>query len=258
MNRKRTRKTPEMQISESELRAMTRELDELHESTFPQVRKTLAELAANFVEVVRRPSSRRTFFFGAAGALTLGTVAACGSGESGYTADTEGYTGDLQVVAVATALENLAIIAYNGALKAAGEGKLGVVPPAVAEFVTTAKRQHADHAAAWNAVLAKAGKPEITGAPLTITADQVAKVNAADSVPAVAQVALDLEAAAAQTYTFATANVSDAGGIMTAATIQPVEAMHAAILSFVLGQYPIPDTFIPVENAIKPDALTAN
>lgn len=265
MNRRRAGKTPEMQISERELRAMTRELDDLHSSTFPQVRETLDELAGTLVEVVRRPSSRRTFFLGAAGALTLGAAAACGGSNAaggyatsgGNAAGTGVYTGDLKVVALAAALENLAVTAYNGALHMAGAGQLGYVPPAVAEFVTVAKRQHADHAEAWNAVLSKAGKPVITGAPLTITADQVAKLNAATSVPAVAQVALDLEDAAAETYTFATANVTDIGGIMTAATIQPVEAMHAAILSFVLGKYPVPATFIGVNNAVKPDMLTA-
>jgi hypothetical protein len=75
-------------------------------------------------------------------------------------------------------------------------------------------------------------------------------------VPDVVKLALGLEDAAAQTYTFATANVSDASGIMTAATIQPVEAMHAAILNFVLGRYPVPLSFIPLDKAVKPDALT--
>ena len=63
-------------------------------------------------------------------------------------------------------------------------------------------------------------------------------LQAAKSVPDVAKLALSLENAAAETYTFAAANVTDAGGIMTAATIQPVETMHAAILSFVLGAVP--------------------
>lgn len=43
---------------------------------------------------------------------------------------------------------------------------------------------------------------------------------------------------------------------MTAATIQPVETMHAAILSFVLGQYPIPLAFIGINKAVMPSAFT--
>lgn len=254
-----------MQISEHELRAMTRDLEDLHESTFPQVRKTLDEFAANMVSVVKRPSTRRVFLLGTAGAAAVGAAVACSSGgtstaTSAAPSGTGGgtYTGDLKVVALAAALENLAVSAYGLALKKAGAGELGVVPPAVAEFVVAAQKQHADHSGAWNAVLSKSGKPTITDAPLSITQDQVAMLNAAKSVGDAAKVALALEGAAAETYTFATANVGDAGGIMVAATIQPVEAQHAAILNFVLGQYPVPVSFIGVSNAIKPDVLTAN
>ncbi|MGH3669022.1 MAG: ferritin-like domain-containing protein [Pseudonocardiaceae bacterium] len=261
-------KRGEMAISERELSQMTRELEELHESTFPQVRKTLDELTSSLSHVVRQPSTRRGFFLGAAGAAALGAAAACSGGSSNSSAPApappaappppaETYTGDLKVVALATALENLAVTAYGGALKKAGAGELGAVPPAVATFVQTAMKQHTDHAQAWNAVLSKAGKPTINDAPLSITQDQVSMLTKAKSVTDVAKLALNLEDIAAQTYTFATANVSDAGGIMTAATIQPVETMHAAILNFILGQYPVPDSFIGITNSLKPDMLTA-
>jgi hypothetical protein len=259
-------KRGEMAISERELSQMTRELEELHESTFPQVRKTLEELTTSLGHVVSQPSTRRGFFLGAAGAAALGAAAACSGGSSSSSAPAappaappppaETYTGDLKVVALATALENLAVTAYGTALKKAGAGELGTVPPAVATFVQTAMKQHTDHAQAWNAVLSKAGKPTINDAPLSITQDQVSMLGKAKSVADVAKLALNLEDIAAQTYTFATANVSDAGGIMTAATIQPVETMHAAILNFVLGQYPIPDSFIGISKTLKPDTLT--
>ncbi|SEM18247.1 hypothetical protein [Streptacidiphilus jiangxiensis] len=45
-------------------------------------------------------------------------------------------------------------------------------------------------------------------------------------------------------------------GIATAATIAPVEAMHAAILNYVLGQYPVPDDFLGVDKAASPSLLT--
>ena len=264
---RRRARSAEMAISERELSELTRGLDDLHESTFPQVRKALDELTVNLGQVVHNPSTRRGFFLGAAGAVALGAAAACSSGSSGTPKPSssapkppppppETYTGDLKVVALATALENLAVSAYSGALQKAGAGQLGTVPPAVATFIQTAMKQHSDHAQAWNAVLSKAGKPTINDAPLSITQDQVNMLNAATSVPDVAKLALNLENVAAQTYTFATANVADAGGIMTAATIQPVETMHAAILNFILGQYPIPDSFIGIGNSLKPDMLT--
>ena len=89
-----------------------------------------------------------------------------------------------------------------------------------------------------------------------IAAGAVKDLQGAKTIADVATQALGLENAAAETYTFATENVTDLGGVMVAATIQPVETMHAAILNFVLGQYPVPLSFIDTKGAVKPDALT--
>ncbi len=43
--------------------------------------------------------------------------------------------------------------------------------------------------------------------------------------------------------------VSAPAGIKTAATIEPVELQHAAISNFVLGKYPVPDTFTKTDGA---------
>ncbi|MGY0236724.1 ferritin-like domain-containing protein [Longispora urticae] len=248
-----------MAITEAELTSMTRELDDMHQATFPDVRRTLGEFTDN---ITRAAASRRGVLLGVGGVAALGALAACGSDDKKDTAKPQAsttmsvYTGDLRVVALAAALENLAVTAYDGALKRATDGKLGTVPPAIATFITTARAQHADHAAAWNGVLTKAKLPAIDGAPLTITQGAVDALGATDSVASVVKLALSLEESAAQTYTFAAANVTDPGGIMTAATIQPVEQMHAAILHFVLGEYPVPLSFVPVDKAVKPDVLT--
>ena len=106
-------------------------------------------------------------------------------------------------------------------------------------------------------MLTGANLPTVKGTPLTIAADSVKALKGAKTLPAVAAVALGLENAAAQTYVFATANVTDPGGIATAASIAPVEAMHAAILSFVLGKYPVPNADIGISMAVQPSALTA-
>jgi hypothetical protein len=275
-----TRDSEQIAISERELNAMTAELDTMHRETFPGVMKTLEDFKANLshLRTSNRPAGRRTFLLGAGSVAVLGGVAACSSsaGSGGTTSSSAApsapmssaapvtsssaaageYTGDLKVVALAAALENLAVAAYDGAVKMAGAGKLGKVPPAVATFAVTAMAQHKDHAAGWNAVLSKAGLPTIMGTPLTIAKAEVAKLGQAKSVVDVAELALGLENAAAETYTFAVANVTDAGGIMTAATIQPVEAMHAAILNFVLGRYPVPMSDIGTSNAVAPSAFT--
>lgn len=270
---RRSGKPAEMAISESELTVMTAELETIHHETFPEVQKALDGYAANVARAMPGQSvARRNFLMGMGGAVALGALAACGSSSKGKAAPATSsaapssaapssaaaskYSGDLKVVALAAALENLAVAAYKGALTMAGAGKLGKVPPAVATFVTVVMKQHADHADAWNAVLTKANLPAVTGTPLTIASGEVAMLEASKSVVDVAKVALGLENAAADTYTFATANVMDPGGIMTAATIQPVETMHAAILSFILGQYPVPLSFIGIDAAVKPSALT--
>lgn len=255
-----------MAISERELTSMTHDLDELHQESMTEVHDNMASLTDRLATAVRSQASRRTFLLGSLAVAGAGALAACGSSSGGSpssgtsTTSPSGsspYTGDLKVVALAAALENLAVAGYSLALTNAGKGVYGKVPAAVADFVTVARKQHRDHAAAWNGVLKGASLPQVTGTPLTITRQTVSALKAAKTIPAVATVALGLENAAAQTYVFATANVTDPGGIATAASIAPVEAMHAAILSFVLGKYPVPNADIGISGAVPPSALTA-
>ncbi|HSA48512.1 MAG TPA: ferritin-like domain-containing protein [Yinghuangia sp.] len=259
--------------TEAELRALTDQVDEAHRVTLPQAYASASALGEQLrVDGRERdalPSAgldRRRFLRGAgAVGLSLFALAACSNddtapaGNSSAPASAAGpgtYTGDLLVVALAAALENQAVGAYQAAVQAAGAGKLGAVPPAVAEFATTAMAQHADHARVWNNVLVQAGKPPVTGVPLKsqrAVADALGKVT---DVPGVARLALQLEDQAAQTYLFATYNVATPAGIETAASIAPVEAMHAAILHYLLGEYPVPDDFLPVDKAARSDDLT--
>lgn len=264
-------------ISEAELRSATQALDELHRATFPAVQATLADIEEHNRSVVARvgtaAASRRGLLLGGLAMATTGALAACGStsggsaGSTGATASPAGavasasaaasrYTGDLKVVALAAALENLAVAAYTGAAKKAGAGDYGTVPPAVLQFVTTVKGQHAQHAQAWNGVLTSAKLPAVTGTPVKIAPAKVAALNATSSIAGVATLALGLENGAASTYTYAVSHVTDAQGISTAASIAPVEAQHAAILHFILGQYPVPDSFIGIGDAVAPSELT--
>lgn len=254
----------EMGISESELSAMTTQMDDMHRASMPVLKDHIGRIVENNREQLSRPVGRRGVLVGGLTLVGAGALAACGSSKSSTptttpTSGTAGgsvYTGDLKVVALAAALENLAVAAYGMALDAAGKGTYGAVPPAIATFVTTAKDHHTQHAAGWNAVLKSAGKPEVTTPALSITADQVKMLQAAKTLPDVAKLALALEDAAAQTYTFATSAVMDTGGIQVAATIAPVEAQHAAILRFVLGSYPAPDSFLKTSGAVPPSAFT--
>jgi hypothetical protein len=260
----------ELPISEGQLTRLTRDMAEAHRETLPVMRASAADLTEQITDGGADASGatgRRRFLLGAGGAGAAFLLAACGGERSGSSSraaadasaaalDASPYTGDLKIVALATALENQAVGAYRATLAAAKAGKLGTVPPAVSSFVTTAMAQHADHAKAWNAVLTGAGKPAINGVPLSDEKQVTKALGRARDVGAVARLALQLEDQAAQTYLFATYNVKSVGGIQTAATTAPVEAMHAAILHFVLGQYPVPDTFLPVDKAASPSLLT--
>ena len=193
--------------------------------------------------------SRRRFLVGTGMAAGLALAAsACGSddeeettggGQSTATTTAQAVNNDLAVATLAAGLEKLAVDTYTAALTAATGGKLGEVPPAVAEFVTVAKAQHEVHLSSWNAVLKGAGKPEVTtpNAKLKPTVDSMfAQVKDAAGA---AKLALVLEDIASQTYNKAIPTLISKDAIKLAAQIQVVDQQHIAILRYALGSYPV-------------------
>lgn len=248
----------QLSVTEAELRVLTDELDEAHRGSLPAMRAELAKLAG--------PSRRGMLLGGLAAGGLVGLAAGC-SGDANNAAaaptvspgspGTASYTGENRVVALAAALENLAVLAYDGVARRAAAGTYGAVPPAVSRFVSTVRAQHAEHAAAWNSVLTAAKLPPVTGAPLKITPSVTNALNSTKSLTDVASFALSLEDSAAQTYVKVTGTASNPRAISTAATIAPVEAMHAAVLNLLLGRPPVPDTFIPTRLSVNPNELTS-
>jgi Ferritin-like domain len=268
----------EIQISERELRQATADLDDFHRETFPAFQRSLEDWAEDARNGIRRTTervaSRRTFLMGAGaaagGALLLasgaGTAAAATRGRAATAAGSSGglltanattFSGDTEVAATAASLENLAVAAYSMGLQAATAGKLGAVPPAVANFATTAMTQHKAHAGAFNAVVTAAGKSAVTEPDPAVLPSVTAAFAKVTDIPGLAMLALELENVAANTY------MSDLGKKITTprlvgalATIQPVERQHVAILNFVLGQYPVPQTFqsvnVPAGDGARP------
>lgn len=257
-----------MHLSEGELLALTRDLDEMHRDLFPRFRLVLAELTGELreQELVRRSSTRRGFLRGGlitAGAVGGGAVlAACGSspsvtgGSTSASSSTTAATTDLTVARLAASLEVLAINTYQTVLTAATNGSLGTVPPAVATFVTTAKSQHSDHANAWNSALTGAGQQAQTAPDPHYDKIVQQALPAVKTVVDAAKLALTLETVAVETYTAGSALVTDRRNRQVALTIAPVEAQHVAILNYVLGQYPVPDSFIKTDMAASPKDLT--
>jgi hypothetical protein len=243
--------------TESELRSMTTELDELHND---EGASAMWSGVSNMIDSMRgaegtvRPTSRRTFLVGAGAAVAGGAaLMAVGAtpGLAGAATRTESrlhladaafppasYKGDLAVAAVAASLENLAVFAYKAGLAAATAGKLGTVPPAIGTFATTAMKQHTEHAAAWNAVLKSDGKKPITVTNPTLTPTIQAAFAKVTDVTGLAQLALQLETVAAATYQAETSMLKSKAAIGLSASIQPVEMQHIAILYYVMGMYP--------------------
>jgi hypothetical protein len=252
---RRHRRTPEvMAISEHELAAMTSNLDQLHHDVgMPAMNAAIQQ----WTEKTR--TNRRGFLIGAGAVAGGALLAACSSGSSSSTTTTKAsssgasragkLTGDLAVAALATSLENLAVAAYGDILTAATAGKLGTVPPAVATFATTVKGQHTQHAAAWNSAITAAGHPAVTTTDPVLTPVITKAFGKVVDVTGAAKLALMLEDVAAATYQSAIGAVKAKSSIQVAASIQPVEMQHAAILNFVLGQYPVPNAFSKVTDA---------
>jgi rubrerythrin len=243
-----------IEASEAELTEMTRDLDDLHHDVgMPAMKEALAGWSDALRSGTSRATHRRTFLLGAGGALagvgvmaaiatTPGLAAAASSSTPTPTTSggnpEAGLSGTLAVAALAASLENLAIYTYGQAAAAAQAGKLGTVPPAIGQFVTTVMGQHTQHAAAWNSLLTSAGKKKVTVTDPALTPTVETALGQVTTLTEVAQLALKLENTAAQTYQVQAAKLKSKGAISVAATIQPVEMQHAAILYYVLGEYP--------------------
>jgi hypothetical protein len=190
-------------------------------------------------------TSRREVLAGAGviGAAGFGFAVAACSGPARPAASV--YTGEFRTYALAAALENQAIGVYRALIIAARKGRLGGPEsvPALVSLAQTCLAQHADHARTWNAILRAGHKPVISGVPLASHASILRAAGAAATVGHAATLAIEVESRAEQTYVAAVGKLDSADGVAAAAGIAPVEAMHAAILRFLAGQYPTPAGF---------------
>ena len=212
--------------------------------------------------VPAQPGRRR--FFAVSSAIAAGAVlVACGSdddtggttttaagGSDDETTTTTGDdgSGDVAIATFGAGLELLAAQTYQAALDAAGKGSLGEVPPAVAEFATTALAHHQE---ASDALAEAAG-----GITAEVDPDIKATVDDAfaqvKDVAGLAQLALSLELQAAATYLEVLPKLQSKAAIDLVGSIMPIERQHAAILTFALGEYPVPDTFATTDDSLAP------
>lgn len=243
-------------MSEREIRAMTAQMNDMHAETFPALSESLGDLGSDLRKRLRtQASSRRAFLVGGGTLLGAVALAACSDGASnpgaaGTSATTTpsvtpSASADLSALATNASIENLAVFAYGAALTDAPKGKFGKsVPPAIAEFAKHAKAQHTDHAKAFNAALVKAGGQPFTKPDPALAGPVTEMYGKIDDLGGLAKLALTLENTAAATYTKQMGELTSPEAIAAVATIAPVERQHAAILLYVLGEYPVPDTFV--------------
>ncbi len=201
------------------------------------------------VESSENGSSRRAFMIGAGVASAGALIAACGgsttSGSSspGASSSAAGTSGDLAIAKVAASLEVLAVGTYKAAGAAASGGKLGPVPAAGAMFVSTAMQQHQAALDMWNQTLASANMPAVTTPPADLNQTVQQMFSQVTDFGGAAKLALLLEQTAADTYLKAVSQLKGKDAIQLAGSIQIIDQQHAAILLYVLGQYPVPDVF---------------
>jgi len=200
--------------------------------------------------------SRRSFVT-AGGLLGAGLLtASCSGGQPRSTPTTVKSSavsgpelrGDLQMVALAASLENLAVGLYGQAQHALASGRIGP-SPAVAALAQSVQDQHGDHANSWNALLTMAGKPKVTGPDPILKPDFDKAFAQVANMGSLLGLMLMLERTLAATQLQALGTVQDPGTIRAAGVIYPVEMQHAAMLRFLLGQYPVPDAFAQLDLA---------
>jgi len=228
------------------------------------VSEPTTDIVDTSVEAARPGLTRRRFFMASGVAAAGVVVAACSSdsktGTAASTSASAGSTlssassssasggGDGAIAMFGAGLELLAVQTYKAGLAAATKGSLGAVPPAVAEFATTAM---AHHQAASDA-LAKAGG----GGTPVVPADVKKTVDAAfakvTDIAGLANLALELELIAASTYLDVLPKLTTKPAIDLVGSILPIERQHAAILYFALGQYPVPETFATTDKSVAP------
>jgi hypothetical protein len=207
--------------------------------------------------------NRRWFLGGSALAVGGVVLAACGDDDEGNGAagsdDTtddstgggdDGGGGDIAIAQGAAGLEVLAVNTYTAAAEAAEAGDLGEVPPAVGEFVGTALEQHQAALDAWNEVLVGAGEDEVSEPPSDLETTVNEMFAEVTDVAGAAELALTLETIASQTYLDAQPMLTDPAAIELAGSIQVVDQQHIAVLLFVSGEYPVPDTFQSTQESV--------
>lgn len=220
---------------------------------------------------------RNVLRFGGALVVAGAVLAACGDDDStattgGTTATTAGATttamsdttpagtgdftpspaNDLVLLRTASSLEVLAVAAYQTAIDSGL-----VTTAAVGEAAMLFQSQHEEHAALFQGATTAAGGEAYTEPNAVVLDALQPTIDGLSDERGVVQLAYDLEVAAAQTYQFAVAKVSDGSLNKALMSVGGVEARHAAILGAVLATMIPPAAFQGIDQAVPSAAFVA-
>lgn len=152
---------------------------------------------------------------------------------------------DLDALEFAASLEVAAEAAYRKGLVELTAGRLGEIPPAGSEFLQSAASQHGQCIVAINGVLDGAGRTAIEEGDSDFETSVVTPaLTAAKGWPEIGSLARTIETTLSATYLQSIhSTLQSPTALRLAAGIQATAQKRVAILNFMLGEYPVPDTF---------------
>ena len=160
---------------------------------------------------------------------------------------------DLDALEFSASLEVVAEAAYRKALGELTAGRLGEVPPAVSELLQSAATQHGQSLAALNELLEAAGRTPVSEGNAEFESAVVTPaLTAAKSWPEIGSLTRTIETALSATYLQSIhSTLQSPSALRLAGGIQAVAQKRAAVLNFMLGEYPVPDTFQKTDQALR-------
>lgn len=225
-----------MELTERELLAQMRDVDDLHRDGMSTMGSDIRELHAE----TRNARSRRDLMTTAAiagAAVTIGsTVLPLNKLVSANAADLD----DPTIAAYAASVEYAAVAAYAAAIAAAGKLKISAPVGAAATLFMSHHKEHGD------AFLSASGGKWTKDKPNPkLIAALAAELGKATGEKDVLNLALNTENAAAATYMFALGALQSADALKLTASILPIESAHAVVLSGVLGLPATDEKYLP-------------
>ena len=159
---------------------------------------------------------------------------------------------DLDAIEHIAQLEVVARNAYREGAAASDAGRFGAMPAAGVEFLKSAAAQHGDALEALNGLLRRNGRAAVAEAhpefESVIVGPSLAEVKA---WPEMASLARNVEVALAATALEAVhSTLQSPDGIQLVGGLQATSQKRVAVLNFMMGEFPSPDTFQKTDAAV--------